>query len=182
MARRVPTGDQGSKVYVLCVEPKEHKHLRPGTRPGGSVTGVTEKLFMCQMFMCLFRPLVSFKNTLHRRLGQGTGGTSECTLVPVFGAGGTSECTLVPVFWYRGTSTKCKQTQRRKQKQTQANVVKRKQTLLWFLTSPVAISLVVFLMPRTLVSTRTLLLKRSYRCQGYQRTSSELMKQSDLKP
>ena len=28
-----------------------------GTRPGGSVTGVTEKLFMCQMFMCLFRPL-----------------------------------------------------------------------------------------------------------------------------
>ena len=29
----------------------------PGTRPGGSVTGVTEKLFMCQMFMCLFRPL-----------------------------------------------------------------------------------------------------------------------------
>ena len=29
-----------------------------GSRPGGSVTGVTEKLFMCQMFMCLFRPLV----------------------------------------------------------------------------------------------------------------------------
>ena len=28
-----------------------------GTRLGGSVTGVTEKLFMCQMFMCLFRPL-----------------------------------------------------------------------------------------------------------------------------
>ena len=24
-----------------------------GSRPGGSVTGVTEKLFMCQMFMCL---------------------------------------------------------------------------------------------------------------------------------
>ena len=30
-----------------------------GSRPGGSVTGVTEKLFMCQMFMCLFRPLYS---------------------------------------------------------------------------------------------------------------------------
>ena len=30
-----------------------------GSRPGGSVTGVTEKLFMCQMFMCLFRPLTS---------------------------------------------------------------------------------------------------------------------------
>ena len=31
-----------------------------GSRPGGSVTGATEKLFMCQMFMCLFRP----QNTL----------------------------------------------------------------------------------------------------------------------
>ena len=64
MARGLPTGGQGSKVYVLCVEPKEYKRFRPGTRPGGSgtrpggsVTGVTEKLFMCQMLMCLFRPL-----------------------------------------------------------------------------------------------------------------------------
>ena len=32
-----------------------------GSRPGGSVTGVTEKLFMCQMFMCLFRPLIYLK-------------------------------------------------------------------------------------------------------------------------
>ena len=62
MARGLPTGGQGSKVYVLCAEPKEHKHSRPGTRrrglgtrPGGSVTGVTEKLFMCPMF--IFRPL-----------------------------------------------------------------------------------------------------------------------------
>ena len=31
-----------------------HNHFRPGTRPRGSVTGFTEKLFMCQMFMCLF--------------------------------------------------------------------------------------------------------------------------------
>ena len=31
----LPTGGQGSKVYVLCVEPKEHKHFRLGTRPGG---------------------------------------------------------------------------------------------------------------------------------------------------
>ena len=64
----LPTGWPGasrpSKVYVLCAEPKEHKHFRPGTRPGGSgtrqggsVTGMTEKLFMCQMFMCLFQPL-----------------------------------------------------------------------------------------------------------------------------
>ena len=63
VARGLPTGGHGSKVYVLCAEPKEYKHFRPGTRPGGSgtrpggsVTGVTEKLFMCQMFMCLFPP------------------------------------------------------------------------------------------------------------------------------
>ena len=31
----LPTGGQGSKVYVLCAEPKEHKRFRPGTRPGG---------------------------------------------------------------------------------------------------------------------------------------------------
>ena len=24
-----------TKVYVPCAEPKEHKHFRPGTRPGG---------------------------------------------------------------------------------------------------------------------------------------------------
>ena len=53
----LPTGWGGSKVYVLCTEPKEYNHLGSDTRPGGSVTGVTEKLFMCQMFMCLFRPL-----------------------------------------------------------------------------------------------------------------------------
>ena len=35
MARGLPTGGQGSKVYVLCAEPKEHKHFRPGARPGG---------------------------------------------------------------------------------------------------------------------------------------------------
>ena len=65
VARGLPTGGQGSKVYVLCAEPKEHKHFRPGTRPGGSgtrpggsVTGVTEELLMCQMFMCLFRPQI----------------------------------------------------------------------------------------------------------------------------
>ena len=36
-----------SNLYVLCAEPKEHKHFRPGTRLGGLVTGVTQKLFMC---------------------------------------------------------------------------------------------------------------------------------------
>ena len=29
------TRGQGSNIYVLCAEPKEHKHLRPGARPGG---------------------------------------------------------------------------------------------------------------------------------------------------
>ena len=43
----------GSPDWVVCAEPKERKLFRLGTRPGGSVTGVTEKLFMCQMFMCL---------------------------------------------------------------------------------------------------------------------------------
>ena len=35
VARGLPTGCQGSKVYVLCAEPKEHKHFRPRTRLGG---------------------------------------------------------------------------------------------------------------------------------------------------
>ena len=35
VARGLPTGGQGSRVYVLCAELKEHKHFRPGTRPGG---------------------------------------------------------------------------------------------------------------------------------------------------
>ena len=30
----LPTGGQGSKVFVLCAEPNEHKRFRPGTRPG----------------------------------------------------------------------------------------------------------------------------------------------------
>ena len=38
-------GGKRSNVYVLCAEPKEDKHFRPGTRLEGSVTGVTEKLF-----------------------------------------------------------------------------------------------------------------------------------------
>ena len=51
---RQQVSGKGSNVYVLCAEPKEHKHFRPGARPGGSVTEVTEKMFMCRMFMCLF--------------------------------------------------------------------------------------------------------------------------------
>ena len=35
MGGGLPTGGQGSKVCVLCAEPKEHKRFRPGTRPGG---------------------------------------------------------------------------------------------------------------------------------------------------
>ena len=41
MGGGLPTGGRGSKVYVLCAEPKEHKRFRPGTRPGriGSPAG-----------------------------------------------------------------------------------------------------------------------------------------------
>ena len=70
-------GGQGSKVYVLCAEPKEHKHFRlgtrpggSGTRPGGSVTGVTEKLFMCQLFMCLFRPSKFWRPSVNLQIVQ----------------------------------------------------------------------------------------------------------------
>ena len=35
MGGGLPTGGQGSKVCVLCAEPKEHNRFRPGTRPGG---------------------------------------------------------------------------------------------------------------------------------------------------
>ena len=35
MGGGLPTGGQGSKVYVLCAEPKAHKRFRPGARPGG---------------------------------------------------------------------------------------------------------------------------------------------------
>ena len=35
MGEGLPTGGQGSKVYVLCAELKKHKRFRPGTRPGG---------------------------------------------------------------------------------------------------------------------------------------------------
>ena len=34
MARGLPTGGQGSKVYVLCAEPKEHKHFSSGYPAG----------------------------------------------------------------------------------------------------------------------------------------------------
>ena len=43
---------QGSKIYVLCSESKEHKSFSPGTRPGRPVTGVTGQSFMCYSFMC----------------------------------------------------------------------------------------------------------------------------------
>ena len=35
------SGIQGSKIYVLSLEPKEHKSFRPGARPGRPVTRVT---------------------------------------------------------------------------------------------------------------------------------------------
>ena len=47
-------GSQGSKIYVLSSEPKEHKSFCPDTRPGRPVTGVTGQSFMWKSFMCLF--------------------------------------------------------------------------------------------------------------------------------
>ena len=47
-------GGQGSNVYVLSSEPKEHKSFAMGTRPGGPVTGATGQSFMCSSFLCLF--------------------------------------------------------------------------------------------------------------------------------
>ena len=57
-------GSQGSNVYLLCAEPKENKHFRPGTQSGGLVTGVTEKLFVCQTFM---RPFFGVAQTVPKR-------------------------------------------------------------------------------------------------------------------
>ena len=53
------------RKFVCCVRNPRNINVfvrvpgreESGSRPGGSVTGVTEKLFMYQMFMCLFRPL-----------------------------------------------------------------------------------------------------------------------------
>ena len=39
-------GGQGSEIYVLCSEPKEHKSFCPDTRPGRPVTGVNGQSFM----------------------------------------------------------------------------------------------------------------------------------------
>ena len=47
-----------------------------GSRLGGSVTGVTEKLLMCQMFMCLFRPL---EFSLFSKEEGTTAGIYKCT-------------------------------------------------------------------------------------------------------
>ena len=55
-----PVG-QGSNVYVLCAEPKEHQHFRPGTRPGGSATGCDPETIYVPMFMCLCWPLHAHK-------------------------------------------------------------------------------------------------------------------------
>ena len=55
----------GGQEFMCCVRNPRNINVfvrvpgreESGSRPGGSVTGVTEKLFMCQMFMCLFWPL-----------------------------------------------------------------------------------------------------------------------------
>ena len=64
VGRGLPTGGQGSKIYVLCAEPKEHKQFRPGTRPGGvgypagriGDRGDREIVYVPNVYV-LFRPL-----------------------------------------------------------------------------------------------------------------------------
>ena len=56
----------GVKKFMCCVRNPRNINVfvrvpgreESGSRPGGSVTGVTEKLFMCQMFVCFFRLLI----------------------------------------------------------------------------------------------------------------------------
>ena len=42
---------------MLCAEPREHKHFRPGTRLGRIGDSGDRELIYGQMFMCLFWPL-----------------------------------------------------------------------------------------------------------------------------
>ena len=50
------------------------------------MTGVTEELFICQMFMCLFRPLIIGMETEGLKRGEG-GDHFHCAVepLPVFG-------------------------------------------------------------------------------------------------
>ena len=74
VARGLPTGGQGSKVYVLCAEPKEHKHFRPGTRPGGSGTrpggsgtrGDQETVYVPNVYV----PFLAPSSCLHQKFAQ----------------------------------------------------------------------------------------------------------------
>ena len=67
VARGLPTGGQGSKVYVLCAEHKEHKHFQPGTRPGrfgypaGRIgdRGDREIVFVPNVYVPFSAPIVS---------------------------------------------------------------------------------------------------------------------------
>ena len=75
MGGGLPTGGQGSK-FMCCVRNPRNINVfvrvpgleESGSRAGGSVTGVTEKLFMCQMFMCLFRPYLGCQCALFRQI------------------------------------------------------------------------------------------------------------------
>ena len=68
----LPTGGQGSK-FMWCVRNPRNINVfdrvpgreESGSRPGGSVTGVTEKLFMCQMFMSNYVPFPAPKKEVH---------------------------------------------------------------------------------------------------------------------
>ena len=84
----------------MCVEPKEHKHIRPGTRPEGSVTGVTEKV---------------------REVPNGVGADGVGVKFPIFPV----NCSRLPLFQENRQKTKKHEEKRRK---TKKNEEKRKKT------------------------------------------------------
>ena len=49
--------DRVAGVFMCCVRKPRNINIFVRVSGGGYVTGVTGKLFMCQMFMCLLWPL-----------------------------------------------------------------------------------------------------------------------------
>ena len=63
-------GGQGSKIYALSLEPKEHECICPGTQPGRQVTKVTGQSFMCSSFVSMSCP----QSCLHAPHDKSSGG------------------------------------------------------------------------------------------------------------
>ena len=88
----LPTGGQGSKVYVLCAEPKEHKRFRPGTRPGGiglpagriGDRGDREILYVPNVYVPFPAPMQARKLPAALSAKMNGGQLSQGTRVPKF--------------------------------------------------------------------------------------------------